>query len=126
MSLSRLMRLSPIFLFLVLVSCANCRETAIRDARVLAPQHPTRVACYHTAPRPSLGYVFWPSHCQAQAELNGEWKWVSNGKITGETDFSLSRTKQETEIYTPEQMERLIQDNPRADWWKIALLILLI
>ena len=86
-----LSRALPLILFLSLFSyCQTCRVTSIEDAlEYQAKGYETRVAIYRTGMDGLIaGGFLWTHHAQAQALVNGEWKWV-DGKVQEGPKFSV-------------------------------------
>lgn len=89
----------------------------------------TRIACYYHEPiDPSVANVLWKSHCQAQVLEGADWLWITGGQTSPTPERPFRRVDPEIDYWywSIEEYQKLIDDNPRSDWWKIALLILLI
>ena len=118
-----------------LAGCANCRTGAIADAtRYRDRGYEPRVACYHlNLDGRAAGAFLWSSHCQGQALVDGQWKWIG---VTGLRDTSTYSRRQVEPVqfregtdyfwWSIEDYQKLIDDNPVHDEWKNAVWLLLL
>lgn len=77
-------------ILIMLFSCQTCRLTSIQDAKYYQAQgYEVRIAVYKVGLDGLIaGLGMWEYHAQAQALVDGEWKWVSNG-LHDEPEYSI-------------------------------------
>ena len=97
------------FVLSVLVSCAICREAAIRDAEQYAMQgYEVRIATYDLKLDGLLyGGFLWMYHAQAQVYQHGKWYWAC--ELGGLCDEPTFRIKRLTVLWDPHEYKRAIR-----------------
>ncbi len=109
--------------------CGTCRQNSIRTAEQWADRGETRIGCYYHEPvDPSIGNVLWKSHCQAQVRQGDDWLWIAGDETSLTPEYPFKRVDPELDYWywSVEEYKKLIDEDPRHDWWKIALVFLLI